>query len=299
MRRLLLLLLLFALPLPARATLEVVATLPDLAAIAREIGGAQVRVTAMAQPGQDPHFVDAKPSLALGLARADLLIVAGLELEVGWLPVLLTGARNARIQKGAPGYLDCSTLVAVLEIPTAPVDRSMGDVHPGGNPHYLLDPRRGLAVGRGIAARLEQIDPAHAAAYRAGLAAFETTLSAKIAAWEATAASLRGRPVVSYHRSLGYLADWLGFEVIAELEPKPGIPPRPAQLAEVLQRAQARGVRLVLQEAYYPASTSRAVAEKTSMKLVILPGGADFAAGGSYADRIDGLVSSLVQAAGP
>lgn len=281
---------------PAQAALRVVATVPDLGALAREVGGTDATVSVLAQPGQDPHFVDAKPSLALDLSRADLLLRVGLELETGWLPVLVTGSRNARIQEGAAGSLDCSTLVRVLDVPTGPVDRARGDVHPGGNPHYLYDPRNGLAVARGVTDRMASLDPGHAEGYRARLATLEARLAVSLRAWETRAAGLRGVPVVAYHRSLAYLVDWLGLQVLAELEPKPGIPPTPAHVATVLGRATQGGARMVVQEAYYPTSSSRPVAEKAGIPLVILPGGASTTQ--TYDQRVEDLVAALLAGLG-
>jgi zinc/manganese transport system substrate-binding protein len=168
----------------ASASVEVVATVPDLAALAREVGGDKVSVTALALPTQDPHFVDAKPSLMLKLNKADLLIAVGLELETGWLPVLQNGARNARILPGGAGYLDCSRHVRVLEAASGPVDRSMGDIHPGGNPHYLFDPRQAAGCATAIAAKLAAIDGANAGAYNANLRRFLERLDQARAGWE-------------------------------------------------------------------------------------------------------------------
>jgi zinc/manganese transport system substrate-binding protein len=278
---------------PAAAEVRVEATVPDLAALARAVGGPDLHVTSMAVPTQDPHFVDAKPSLALDLSKADLLVVVGLDLEVGWLPPLQTGSRNPRIQKGAPGYLDASTLVTVLERPAAPVDRSMGDVHPGGSPHYLHDPRRAILVAEGIAARLAAIDPAGAGTYRANAAAFRATVEAALPRWTARAAALRGAPVVVYHRSWGYLADWLGFRIVAELEPKPGVPPTAAHVARVVGDAKAQGVTIVLQEAWFPTTNGKAVCDRTGARLVVAAGGTDFPAGQTYVQRVDALVAVL------
>ena len=289
---------LLALPLPAYAELRVVATLPDLAAIAKEIGGEQVDVTAMALPSQDPHFVDAKPSLALALSRADLLLLAGLDLEIGWLPVLVTGSRNPRVQKGSTGWVDCSSFVEVREVPDGPIDRSMGDIHPGGNPHYMMDPRQGLRVARGIAEAMVTADPGQAETYHAGLARFEQALAADTTRWSSQAAGLRDLPVISYHRSLVYLASWLALRILDELEPKPGIPPKPSQLTDVLLLAQREGVQLILQESFYPSTTSKAVASKARMQLVILPGGTDFAGGQSYRAHLDELLGLVTAAAG-
>lgn len=277
----------------AHAGLNVVATLPDLAAITKEIGGDKVSVVSLALPTQDPHFVDAKPNLALKLAKADLLVYAGLDLEIGWLPKLIVGSRNAVIQSGAKGNLDASTLVALLDVPSQKIDRSMGDIHPGGNPHYLFDPRRAIVVGKGIAQRMGEIDPANAAAYEAGYQAFAKTLTASITGWSARLAGLKGRPVIAYHKSFVYLEDWLGFVVVEHLEPKPGIPPNPKHVMSVIETAKAKKAVLILEESYYPAKTTELVAEKIGGSVVIIDGGADFDGGSTYAEHIEKMVQAL------
>ena len=282
----------------AHAAVNVVATVPDLAAIAREVGGKNVSVTALALPTQDPHFVDAKPSLALSIMRADLLIAVGMDLEIGWLPTLQVGSRNAKVQVGGAGFLDCATLVRALEVPQTKVDRAKGDIHPGGNPHYLYDPRQAAIVAAGIAARLAQIDPAHDAEYQANLKAFTAKLDAARARWEKRLAGVRGKPVITYHRSWVYLVDWLGLVDAAELEPKPGIPPTSAHVAEVLVLGRKAGAKVILQESYYPDSTSKLLAGKLPAQLVRLPGGADFRSGQGYVERMDQLVEALAKAFG-
>jgi zinc/manganese transport system substrate-binding protein len=283
-------------PNGAHADLHVVATVPDLAAIAREIGGSRVDVTSLSLPTQDPHFVDAKPSLTLAVNKADLLLAVGLDLEVGWLPTLQVGARNARVQRGGSGYLECSAYVDLIEVPTGPVDRSMGDIHPGGNPHYLHDPRAAKACARAIADRMAALDPDSARAYRAGLERFERRLAARRAAWEKRMARFRGAPVITYHRSWVYLTDWLGLAVVETLEPKPGIAPSPSHVLKVIQLGRARKVKAVLQEAYYPSKTGALVANKLGGTLVRLPAAADFRAGQSYIDRMEALITRLEQA---
>ncbi|NMO21901.1 zinc ABC transporter substrate-binding protein [Pyxidicoccus fallax] len=283
-------------PTVARAALRVVTTVPDLAAIARAVGGDRVTVQSLALPTQDPHFVDARPSLVLDLNRADLLLAVGLELEVGWLGTLQTGARNARIQSGGRGFLDCSRLVERLGVPAGRVDRSMGDIHPGGNPHYLYDPRAAMRVARGIAERLGELDPEGKAAYAAGLQRFTSELEAARAGWEKRLASLRGMPLVTYHESFPYLASWLGFQTVAFIEPKPGIPPNPSHVAQVISLARSRQVRLVLQESYYPDTTVRLVADKVGAQFVRIPAGTDVRAGQSYREHIEEIVTLLERA---
>lgn len=277
----------------ARAELRVVATTPDLAAIARAIGGGRVKVSALALPTQDPHFVDARPHLALELSKADLLILVGAGLEVGWLPTLVTGSRNAKIQSGAKGYLDASTLVELLEVPAGKVDRSQGDVHPEGSPHYLLDPRRAEKVAVGIGKKLAELDPEGHAAYLEATKAFVSKLRTERALLEKKLERLRGRPVVGYHRSLAYLADWLGLIVIDHLEPKPGIPPNPRHVAQVVEVAKARKVACLLQEAWWPTSTSKPAAEKIGVPLVVIPGMTNFPAGQSYPEFLRAIAASL------
>lgn len=285
-------------PHVAHAQLEVVATVPDLAAIAKELGGEHVQVTSLALSTQDPHFVDARPHLALVLHRADLLLTVGLGLEAGWLPTLLVGARNPDIQAGAPGHLDCSTLVRLLEVPAQRVDRSMGDVHPGGNPHYLYDPRAAAIVAQGIAERLRHVDVAHAAVYVENLARFLDRLKHARETWESRLRAHRGAPLVAFHKTTAYLADWLGLAEVDYLEPKPGIPPNPAHVARVLGVARQRGVRLVTQEQYYPDVTAKLVAEKIPAALARLPGGTRFEKGQSYVEHLNEIGAMLHDALG-
>lgn len=285
-----------ALPRAARAELSVVTTTPDLAAIAAAVGGPRVRVRALALPTQDPHWVDARPSLALELSKADLLIVNGAELEVGWLPTLQVGSRNGKIQIGSPGYLDCAGLVALLERPIAKVERSMGDIHPTGNPHYLFDPRSAERVAVGIGRRLAELDPGGKARYLELTQRFVKDLREARARWEAKLLALRGREVIAFHRSLVYLADWLGLQIAFHVEPKPGIPPNPGHVAELIQRAKQRKIRAILQESWYPTSTSELIAKKLGAKLVRLPGGSNFQGGQSYIAFLDRLVTQLAGA---
>jgi zinc/manganese transport system substrate-binding protein len=280
----------------ASANVEVVATVPDLAALAREVGGDKVSVTSLSLPTQDPHFVDAKPSLMLRLNKADVLLAVGLQLEVGWLPVLQNGARNPKILAGGSGYLDCSGAVRLLEVPAAPIDRSMGDIHPGGNPHYLFDPRQAASCARAIAAKLGAVDRANAATYDANLRRFLEKLDRARAGWEKKMAPFKGHPVITFHRSWNYLLDWLSLRSVAELEPKPGIPPTPSHVAEVLGTGRANNVHCVLQESFYPDKTGRLVAKKLEGQLVSLPAGADVASGETYIEHMDHVIDALAGA---
>ncbi len=297
MHRLLLLLLLLPGLAEARP-LRVAATTPDLAAVSQAVGGDHVQVTPLSLPTQDPHWVDARPNLAVVLARADLLLLVGLDLEVGWLPTLVTGSRNASIQPGSPGYVDCSGFVDLLGVPAGRLDRSMGDVHAGGNPHYNFDPRRMVDVARGIAARMTQLDPPHADIYAANLAVFEAQVQEGLARWAQKAQALEGLPVVTYHRSFPYLADFLHLHVIAAIEPKPGIPPTPSHVQQVAASAKAAGAKVILQESWFPTRTSEVVRNAIGAKLVSVTGGTDVSGGQDYVAFVDGLVDALVAGAG-
>jgi zinc/manganese transport system substrate-binding protein len=273
--------------------MRVVATTPDLAAIAKAVAGPDETVVSLSLPTQDPHFVDARPNLALELSRADALLLVGLDLEVGWLPTLLTGARNSKILPGAPGYIDCSTFPTLLQVPTVAIDRSMGDIHPGGNPHYTHDPRAAALIAKGLAGRFASLEPAKAATFQANADAFAAEIAASTARWTTDAAAVRGTNIVSFHRSYPYLADWLGFTIPVEVEPKPGIPPTPAHVANVMRVASEKGVKLIIQESYYPTTTTQLVASRSGARLVVLPGGTDFDHGQTYVQFVDLLIKKL------
>ncbi len=281
---------------PAFADVSVVATTPDLAAIARQIGGPSVKVQALALATQDPHFVDAKPSLALVLNRADLILVQGLDLEIGWLGTLLAGARNPKIQNGADGYLDCSTAVSVLDVPTAPLSRAQGDIHRGGNPHYLYDPRNGARVARAIAERLSRLDGANAPTYEANATAFERAATELAESTRAKFEKLSAaqRKIVVYHRSWIYLEQWLGLTEVGAVEPKPGIPPDPGHVASLLGIMRAQGVRAILAEEFYPETTAKLLAEKSKGVLLRMPGGTDPTQ--SYLDHLRLLANRTFEA---
>ncbi|MCC6994033.1 MAG: zinc ABC transporter substrate-binding protein [Deltaproteobacteria bacterium] len=281
------------LPARAHAKLAIVATVPDLGALAREIGGDRVSVTTLALPTQDPHFVDARPNLALALNKADLLMSIGLGLEVGWLPTLQTAARNPKIQNGSAGFLECSQFVKLLDVPAVAVDRSQGDIHPTGNPHYLYDPRAAVLVARGIARRLGELDPKNAQIYDTNAKGFSDRLEAARRGWEKQLAPLRGAGIITFHKSWVYLSDWLGLDEVGYIEPKPGIPPNPSHVARLLGLGKQRKVRLILQEAYYPDSTSKFLGGKLGAATLKLAGGTDFRANQSYLGRMQALVKQL------
>ncbi len=277
------------------AGLDVVATVGDLAAIVQAVGGERVKVAALASPSQDPHFVDARPSFVLALSNADLLIVQGRELEAGWLPPMLTNARNAKIQPGAAGHLDASAAVRRLGAPSGKVDRSMGDVHAGGNPHFTYDPREVRRLVKVIAKRLATLDAEHAGEYRARAATYDATLNALIEAEQTRFRALpaRRRQIVAYHESFPYLWDWLGVQQVATVEPKPGVPPNPRHVASVLKTMRQTKARVIAQEEYYPQSTTQTLARLGEAELVVVPGNARFGDGETYVDRIKRMTEAL------
>ena len=255
---------------PMAKRINVVATTPDLAALAREIGGDAVEVKALAKPTEDPHFVDAKPSHIVTLNRADVLIEGGAELEIGWLPALLESARNDKIAPGAPGRISASQGVRMLEIPTS-FDRAHGDVHALGNPHFLLDPINAKLVVAQIANHLSQVDPASAELFKANLKAFNTTLDAKFAEWQQRLAPYRGAKIVTYHKDFVYFAERFGLEVVENLEPKPGIAPSPAHLATVISRMRADNARIILVQPFQNRKTAETVARQTDAVVLDVP----------------------------
>jgi zinc/manganese transport system substrate-binding protein len=257
---------------PSRADVKVVTTTEGLAALAREVGGDAVRVESLSRGVQDPHFVDANPMLAVKLRNADLLVDVGADLEIGWLPPLVTQSRNGRIQPGGPRRLTAASVVALRDLPTGPVDRSLGDLHPAGNPHFLTDPARALQVAKALAERLAAIDPGSATAYRERLAALERRLAVATARWREALAPVRGRKVLTRHRTLTYFLEWTGLATAGELEPRPGVPPAPAHLASMVEVAKREGVKAIVVENYYDTKSADAVARFTGAKVVQIPG---------------------------
>jgi zinc/manganese transport system substrate-binding protein len=260
--------LLVGLAIPAQAKLRVVTSLQDLASIADAIGCDRVETFALAKGYQDPHFVDAKPSFILKLSRADLLIVAGLELEIGYLPPLIDQSRNEKIHPGNAGYLDASTGCDILQKPTQVVTRAMGDVHPYGNPHYWTDPENGRVIARTIAARLAELDPSGKAAFDSNLAAFEARLTAKEREWDAKMASFAGARIVTFHESWPNFAKHFKLEIRGTVEPKPGIPPSPTHTLEIINLIANEKVPLILVEPYFDRKTPDYIAEKTGSTVV-------------------------------
>lgn len=260
-----------AAPLPLTARINIVTTTEDLAALAAEVAGGAAEVTSIARGYQDPHFVEAKPSYLLKLKKAQLFIQVGLELETGWAPALLTSARNPGILPGRTGFLDASEGCEILEKPSGGVNRSLGDVHPFGNPHYWLNPENGRVIARAIARRLSVLDPDNAGKYKANLAAFETRLTEKEKEWDAAAAAFKGVKVVTYHNSWPSFARRFGLEVVDFVEPRPGIPPPPAHIHSLIARIRAEGVRLLLVEPYFDRKLPEKVAAGSGAALVVIP----------------------------
>ena len=282
----------------AAAQLRVVATTPDLASIAREVGGDKVSVVALAKPTEDPHFVDAKPSHIVTLNRADALIEGGAELELGWLPPLLENSRNGKIAAGAPGRIVASEGIKMLEIPTS-FDRSKGDVHSLGNPHFLIDPVNVKIIARNIAEHFSQIDPKNAAAYNGNLARFNTKLDAKFADWQKQLAPYRGARIVTYHKDFVYLAQRFGLNIVDELEAKPGIAPSPAHLAEVIGKMKSMNAKVILVQPFQNRKTAETVARQTGATVLDVPqqpGAADNTS--TYFDMMDHLVATLAAGLG-
>lgn len=286
------------LPGIAQARLRVVTTTQDPAALTRAIGGDRVSVTPLAKGFQDPHFLEAKPSYMLELHRADLVEAVGLELEIGYLPSLLGGARNPKILPGATGYLDLSTVITPLEVRTV-ADRAQGDIHPSGNPHYWLDPENGRKMARAIAERLTTLDPEGKDAFAANLAAFEKELDARLVVWKKRMAPLAGKPIVTFHASWTYFARAFALDVVAFVEPKPGIPPSANHIAGVLTRMKDKEAKILLMENFYDDRVPELIAKKASAKVVKVPNSvAGEDAVKTYFDLIDHITRALAEAAG-
>src|SRR5438270_8093841 len=256
---------------PAGAAVRVVASIPTLGSFAREVGGERVEVVSLGKGYQDPHFVEPKPSLMVELNKADLLVYVGLDLEIGWLPPLVLGSRNPKIQTGEMGSLDCSRSIPVLDVPATKVDRSMGDIHPSGNPHYWIPPGNAKIIAKEIAERLSQIDPGGAATYQKRLADFNSRVEAAEKSWQPLIAKVHGQKIATYHKSWTYVSAWLALDEVGYLEPKPGIPPDPQHLLHLIQTMRADGVKLLLVEDFYNRNPAQLVASKASAKMLTLP----------------------------
>ena len=285
--------------LTVQAKLAVVVTTPDLASLAEAVGGKQIDLTTLARPTEDPHFVDARPSFIVKLNRADALIEGGAELEIGWLPPLLTGARNARLASGAPGRILGNQGIQMLEVPTS-LDRSEGDIHAAGNPHFLVDPENAKIVAGHIAEAFCKLDAANASTYQANLKTFLAELDARMVVWQKQLAPFKGGQIVAYHNSWVYFARRFGLTIDLFLEPKPGIPPSPAHLASVIAKMKASQARVIIVDPYLNRRTAETVARSTGAVVVDVaqfPGGVKGTEGG-YIALMDHLVNSLAAALG-
>jgi len=285
-----------ALAISASAKLKVVATLPDFGSLAREIGGDKVDVTVLAKATEDAHFVDARPSFVVQLRTADVLIDGGAELEIGWLPPLLQNARNPKIEIGKPGRMQASEGIRLLNVPTN-VTRAAGDVHALGNPHFTVDPIIGKAIAQHIAQSFSTLDAANAAVYDANYKKFEATINAKLQEWGAALVPFKGQNVVAYHDSWVYFAHRFGLNIDIFLEPKPGIPPSPSHLTEVIAQMKAQKIKVILVEPFHDRRIAEKVASATGAKVVDFaqfPGG--LPGTDNYVKLIDTLVSRLAAA---
>ncbi len=259
-----------ATPGQAASKLKIVTSTTDLAEFASEVGGDRVEVEAIARGYQDPHFVEAKPSFLLKLRRADLLIVVGLQLEIGWLPPLITQCGNANVQVGAKGYLDASQFAEILEIPTTTVTRAMGDVHPFGNPHYWLDPENGRRIAQGIEQKLSEMRPEDASYFQQRFQDFSQRVAEAEKRWEAQMRPYRGRKVITYHRSWPNFLKRFGLISAGEIEPRPGIPPTPSHTVELIQLMRRENIKVILVEPYFDLKTPNAIARETGGQVVVM-----------------------------
>jgi zinc/manganese transport system substrate-binding protein len=286
-----------ALATPAAAALAIFATVPEWGALAQELGGDKVSIYTATNALQDPHHVEAKPSLIARARKADLVVATGAELEIGWLPLVLQQAGNPKVQPGHAGYFEAAAFVTTIERPTR-LDRAEGDVHPQGNPHIQTDPRNIARVAAALSTRMAEIDPTDAAMYRERYASFDTRWRASMARWQGEAAALRGVPVLVQHKAFSYLFDWLGMKETAALEPKPGVEPTASWLSEILAQQQRQPAKMVIRAAYQSDRASQWIAERAHIPAVALP----FTVGGDTAARdltslFDDTIARLVEAA--
>jgi len=281
----------------AAAAIKVVATTQDLESIAQEIGGDKISTDSLAKGYQDPHFVEPKPSFILKLHAADLLIVVGRELEIGWLPPLINQARNARIQPNGDRYLDASLTAHILEIPTGQITRAMGDVHPAGNPHYWLSSENGRRIAQVIQKKLSEISPGDAAYFAQRYADFDRRLTEAEKRWTAAMAPYKGLKIVTYHRSWPNFTEQFGLQVVGYVEPKPGIPPSPSHTLELIEEMKRQQIKIVIIEPYFDRKTPDTIGRETGAAVVVLApsvGGSKEAA--DYFKLFDYNVNTLVTA---
>ena len=260
-----------ATPPAAKPVLNVVTSTTDLRDIAQSVGGARISAVNISEGYQDPHFVEAKPSFILKLRDADVFAFVGLDLEIGWMPLLVQGARNPKIMQGGSGYLDVSRVIPVIDVPSGNVDRGQGDVHPLGNPHYWLDPENGRRIARLFQQRFTQLDPAGAATYAQNEKAFEAKVNATERSWADERAAMKGKPIVAWHTSWRYFAEYAGVNIVGFMEPKPGVPPSPSHLASLILTMKRTGAKVIVMEPFYDRKMADFVASKTGAQVLILP----------------------------
>jgi len=282
---------------PARADLSVATSLTDLASVAQFVGGKHVTALSLCRGYEDPHFVPAKPSLMKAIQHADVFISTGLELDAGWLPLVLPGSRNPKIQQGAKGFVDASQGVDVLEKPTGTVSRAAGDIHPFGNPHYYADPRNLIVVADHLAQVFSDLDPPNAADYAANAKAFDEKMTASLDKWEKQMAPYKGASVVTYHPNFVYFADRFGLRLFGTVEPKPGIPPSPHYVNDLAESMKKAGVKVVVYQPYYNADPAKQVAQRaggTALEIATEAGG--LPGTDDVFTKFDKLVSSVADA---
>ena len=262
---------LVAWPAGAQTKLKVVTSTTDLYDIARAVGGSRITASHISEGYQDPHFVEAKPSSVLRMRDADVFAFVGLDLEVGWMSLLLDGARNPKINPGGPGHVDVSRVIPVLDVARGPVDRSQGDIHPRGNPHYWLDPENGKRIANLFRDKFSELDPAGAPDYARNAQQFASRLDAAAREWAPALAQIRGKPVVAWHTSWRYFAAYTGVNIVGFMEPKPGVPPSPAHLAGLILTMKRTGAKTIIMEPFYDRKTADFVASKTGAQVLVLP----------------------------
>jgi len=278
------------------ATIKIVTTTTDMKSIAELIGGNKVSVQSIATGYQNPHFVDPKPSYIISLSNADLFVTVGLDLETGWSPQLLSSSRNSKIQKGSPGYIDASEGISLLQVPSS-VNRSEGDIHIYGNPHYWLDPMNGKIIARNITNGLERVDPSGKSFYEANLSAFVAKIDTKLKEWETKMAPFKGSKIIAYHNEWVYFEKRFGLVIVDFMEPKPGIPPSPSQLVKVIKEITADKIKVIISSPYFTTSSSDVVAKQTGVKeLTLATSTAAFSSIKNYFDLFDYDVDQLTAA---
>ncbi len=293
MKKIIITFLTLLIPFTASAKLNVVATLPVFASIAQEIGGDRVQTRSLARGNQDPHFLDAKPTFVVALNQADVLIHGGLELEIGWLPPILVQARNPNINPNTPGNVDLSEGLNILEIPQTKVDRSMGDVHPRGNPHTWLDPENVRIMAVNIAEHFSELDGAGKSYYQNQLKKFLEALNEKMIQWNQETAKLKKKNVITYHKSLVYFCHWTGLEVIATVEPKPGIPPSSKHVDDLLDKIASIKVQAIIMESFYPKKVPEYLSEKSKLPLIMIPTDVGEEGIKTYFELIDTIIQKM------